>query len=134
VVDLASGAKTAQLLPAAVVAISRDAVVVATPEGKLQTPVKPSPPSNDPWNIAINPDGNLVGEHGSRVTALRYSPDGRTLAAGGSDGRISLWSDGKLLGKLDGHVAAIHALAWSADGLQLASTADDGTIVWDLHP
>jgi WD40 repeat protein len=40
----------------------------------------------------------------------------------------------KLLGRLDGHTAPVFALAWSADGTHLASAAEDGTLVCDLHP
>jgi WD40 repeat protein len=74
-----------------------------------------------------------LGEVPGGVTALAVSHG--VVAAGGRDGEIALWAaDGTALGKLAGHTAPIRALAFAPDGLHLASTASDGTLVWDLTP
>jgi RNA polymerase sigma factor (sigma-70 family) len=72
------------------------------------------------------PDG------GKRSAAI--SPDGKTLAA--AAGRVVLlWelASGKERGRLAGHHATVSSLAFSPDGLLLASGALDHTaLVWDL--
>jgi WD40 repeat protein len=71
------------------------------------------------------------------LTALAWSPDGKTLAAG-SQTEVDLWNpqSGEIRRTLRGHASTVTALAWSADGRRLASGDgyynDDGTvIVWD---
>lgn len=72
----------------------------------------------------------------SWVTSFAFSPDGKLLASGHDDGRISLWTlpGLKPAGEVEGHDDAISALTFSADGLQLTSAADDQLIrVWDIR-
>jgi WD40 repeat protein len=77
----------------------------------------------------------VIAQHGANVVALAVSPDRKTIAAGGVDGRISIVSSsGTVIGVLDVHTNPIHALAWSPDGQQLASAAADAILVWDLRP
>jgi WD40 repeat protein len=68
-----------------------------------------------------------------RVTA---SPDGRLIAAGGSDRTIRLWDaeSGQLIDILRGHSDVVYDTAFSPDGHQLASASYDKTIrIWDLR-
>jgi WD40 repeat protein len=133
--DLAKGTSTEMPLSAQRVAITRDDLFLATPEGRLAraAPARP-PPSGDPWGTAASTsDWTPIGQHDDVITSLAVSSTG-VIAAGGGDGQISLWQGTKRLGTLDAHIGPVHALAWSADGHMLASGGDDGAIVWDLHP
>lgn len=121
-------------------------------------------PNNLPFGIAFDPNsGNLAtsigNPHGgvlfwdrnhrsqilgaidTRVVAgtLAYSPDGKKLATGGSDGSIIYWnantfpptSQGE---PLVGHSSSILSLSFSHNGRLLASTSADGVAnVWDLN-
>jgi WD40 repeat protein len=67
-----------------------------------------------------------------RVNALRFAPDGKTLATGGGEptrgGEIKLWqvNDGKLLKEFKNvHSDAVFALDFTPDGKYLASGAAD---------
>lgn len=87
------------------------------------------------WNL---PSASLdkAIQTGGAVSALRFSPDGRTLAsASAQDFSISLWNlpAGTLQQKLHSHSAVVNALAFSPDSRILASGGEDRTVViWDL--
>ena len=64
---------------------------------------------------------------------LAYSPDGKTVATGGTEPAVKLWdaATGELRGKLEGHTDQVHALAYSTDGRRLASAGRDTLVlVW----
>jgi len=72
------------------------------------------------------------------VTALAFSPDGKTLASGGgfAESDIRLWdvADGKEIARLEGHKAWIGSLVFWPDGSRLASCSGDQTIrVWNVR-
>ncbi len=65
---------------------------------------------------------------------LTFSPDGRVLAARGSDLSVRVWdvTAGREIGKFKGHRGPIETLAFAPDGKTLASSATDTTILlWD---
>ncbi|WP_318699320.1 MULTISPECIES: WD40 repeat domain-containing protein [unclassified Roseofilum] len=72
--------------------------------------------------------------HQGPVYSVSYSPDGKTLASGGSDGKIKLWNleTGAKITTLTGHQKLVSSLSYSPDGKTLASGSSDGTIkLWD---
>jgi WD40 repeat protein len=64
------------------------------------------------------------------VQALAFSPDGKTLAVGGSDALVYLVNpaDGKLLRSLPGHTSSVTALAFHPSGAVLVSASKDRTV------
>ena len=73
----------------------------------------------------------------ANVTALAFSPDGKTLASGGgfAESDIRLWdvATGKEIGRLEGHGTWVSSLVFWPDGRKLASSSADQTIrIWDV--
>ncbi len=71
------------------------------------------------------------------VTALAFSPDGKTLAsaAGFDESGIRLWdvASGKEIGRLEGHQTWVGSIVFWPDGSKLASASADQTIrTWDV--
>ena len=91
------------------------------------------------WDMGIHrPIGEPLTSYldYSYVTSAAFSPDGKTLASGDTDGVITLWdvsthqSIGQLLTQ---PVHMVYSLAFSPDGKTLASGNEDGTIVlWNM--
>ncbi|WP_406698750.1 WD40 repeat domain-containing protein [Singulisphaera sp. Ch08] len=72
-----------------------------------------------------------------RVTAVRFLPDGLSLASSGLDGSIAFWSvtHAEILPRftLRGHKGGVKALAMSPDGTTLISGGNDDTVkMWVL--
>jgi WD40 repeat protein len=78
--------------------------------------------------------GTTFADTFGAVTSVSVSPDGRSLAIGGSDGHVFVWqmNDYQPRLALAGHTHAIGSLAWSPDGARLASGGFDGQVrLWD---
>jgi WD40 repeat protein len=82
--------------------------------------------------------GTLTGPRAA-VEAVAFSPDGRTLAAGGDDATLMLWDLGKPGSRLGPPSASlqvhdvIRGIAFSPDGALLAAFTNHGAVeMWDL--
>ncbi|MEG5035371.1 WD40 domain-containing protein [Microcoleus sp. AT3-D2] len=70
-----------------------------------------------------------------RVRSVIFSPDGKLLATGDSDGVVRLWeaSTGREILTCKGHTNVVESVAFSPDGEILASGSYDKTIkLWDV--
>ncbi|MFC9502585.1 XRE family transcriptional regulator [Streptomyces sp. NPDC057002] len=73
------------------------------------------------------------------VTGAAFTPDGRTLATGHTDGTVRLWEpagpDGvRELSAVDGPGGEVRAMAFAPDGRRLATGSTDFTVrLWDVR-
>ena len=63
------------------------------------------------------------------VRSISWSSDGQTLATGGGDGSVKLWSrSGEPLKTIDTQQSSVRSISWSSDGQTLATSGDDGSV------
>ena len=97
------------------------------------------------WDVTTGEPLRPIGETHDRIYSVVFSPDNRTVASGHDDGNLNLYDTetGKHIRDFSGmggeegstlpfeHIGPVHGLAYSPDGLTLASAAyyDRGTEV-----
>jgi eukaryotic-like serine/threonine-protein kinase len=105
-----------------------DRLVITSNSGKI-----------DEWDLATTNRVGTIGNHGSFVSALALSSDGKRLASVGRDERIRVWDpqvqvEGPPLRVLRGHTDWIFGVGFLPDGQTLVSCGRDGTVRrWDLR-
>ena len=88
-------------------------------------------PEGEPELLLKDAQWSMLGT----ITSLTFSPDGKLVASGGSDGRVRLWevATGRELRRLEGHTDAVTSLDFKNDGKILASGAKDNTTrLWEV--
>jgi hypothetical protein len=87
------------------------------------------------WNTADWSPAHVLEGHKDAIYSLAISADGKLLATGSYDQKITLWNldVGKVLRILEGHNAAVFGVAFRPDGKVLASVSADRTLkLWDV--
>jgi WD40 repeat protein len=87
------------------------------------------------WEVATGKEWCRLAEGRSETWSVAFSPDGRLLAEGTSNGEVRLWelAGGGLRRRWEGHRGMVWGVDFAPDGRRLASGANDHTaLVWDV--
>lgn len=111
-------------------------LMAISPDARFIAGVRAGEPTVEIWSTERE---NLVAQFradAASIRALEFSPQGETLATGGFDQSVRLWTfAGELRATLSGHTDEISSIAFFPDGTRLASASRDGTVrIWPAHP
>ncbi|MGF1493401.1 MAG: protein kinase [Microcoleaceae cyanobacterium] len=101
------------------------------PSGMIEPPVNPE----TRLGLPVSPVAKTLTQSSGPVWAIAVSPNGRTVAAGNTDGTIDIldFQTGRVLDTLPGHSHPVGTVAINHNGQILVSGSGDETIkVWDL--
>ncbi len=91
---------------------------------------------HDQYQVINLPDNKVLANlSGFGTSNPLFSPDGRQLALGLSDGSVRIWdaASGQIVNGLGGPRGRITGIAFSSDGDRLAAAASTGDVwLWDL--
>ena len=85
------------------------------------------------WNIETGKEIKQFTPKFGTMHGVSFSPDGKRLAAGGSNGQIRVWEveTGKELMTYTGHQAKVDELRFTPDGKRIVSVGEDRLLrVW----
>jgi WD40 repeat protein len=91
------------------------------------------------WDLSGATSVAIVLEgHGSWVTSVAFSPDGRRVVTGSGDGTARVWNlsgTTAAAAVLEGHRDAVWSVAFSLDGKRVVTGSRDNTArVWETPP
>jgi WD40 repeat protein len=79
---------------------------------------------------------SVFTEFFGNVLSITFSPDGKLLAIGDTNGEIRLWQviNAQQILRLKGHESWVWSVSFSPDGQMLASSSDDRTVkLWNVQ-
>jgi WD40 repeat protein len=79
----------------------------------------------------------LLSGHDGAVQTVTFSPDGKRVVTGSSDGTARIWdaATGQPLAVLIGHDGSVRAAAFSPDGRRIVTASEDKTArIWGIFP
>jgi WD40 repeat protein len=114
--------------------------VAFSPDGKLMAVgygIKGIEGKVDLWDVQTGKLKHTLADPPSMgvLYSVAFSPDGKSIAAGGVDATCRVWdvATGALKHRLNGHDIGLRQLAFSADGKTLATAGiDKKVILWDI--
>jgi eukaryotic-like serine/threonine-protein kinase len=87
------------------------------------------------WDLHHGRAAKTFGASEMQIVCLAFSASGQILASGGADRDVRLWSfpaGTPFQAPLEGHLAYVAQIAFSADDKTLASVGNDGMRLWNV--